>query len=105
MGFNVWQPYLDEKTYQKKQFGKFNVQCFDLPHNGTPNRGFLIKVDGQKILYMTDFEYCPFRFNAQKINHILIEYIKNEKPNADCGAYIDEDISWFGEMLAKEVKK
>ena len=73
MGFNVWQPYLDEKTYQKKQFGKFNVQCFDLPHNGTPNRGFLIEVDGQKILYMTDFEYCPFRFNAQKINHILIE--------------------------------
>ena len=35
----------------------------------------------------------------------LIEYIKNEKPNADCGEYIDEDISWFGEMLEKEVKK
>ena len=73
MGFDVWQPYLDEKTYQRKQFGKFNVQCFDLPHNGTPNRGFLIEVDGQKILYMTDFEYCPFRFTTQKINHILIE--------------------------------
>lgn len=73
MGFDVWQPYLDEKTYQRKQFGKFNVQCFDLPHNGTPNRGFLIEVDGQKILYMTDFEYCPFKFTTQKINHILIE--------------------------------
>ena len=35
----------------------------------------------------------------------MIEYIKKEKPNADCGEYIDEDISWFGEMLAKEVKK
>lgn len=73
MGFDVWQPYLDEKTYQRKQFGKFNVQCFDLPHNGTPNRGFLIEIDGQKILYMTDFEYCPFVFKNQKINHILVE--------------------------------
>ena len=73
MGIPVWQPYLGEKTYQRKQFGKFNVQCFDLPHNGTPNRGFLIEVDGQKILYMTDFEYCPFKFTTQKINHILVE--------------------------------
>ena len=73
MGINVWQPYLDEKTYQRKQFGKFKVQCFDLPHNGTSNRGFLIEVDGQKILYMTDFEYCPFKFDKQKINHMLVE--------------------------------
>ena len=73
IGIPVWQPYLDEKTYQRKQFGKFNFQCFDLPHNGTPNRGFLIEVDGQKILYMTDFEYCPFKFTTQKINHILVE--------------------------------
>lgn len=73
MGFDVWQPYLDEKTYQRKQFGKFNVQCFDLPHNGTSNKGFLIEVDGQKILYLTDFEYCPYVFAKQKINHILIE--------------------------------
>ena len=73
MGVTVWEPHLDEKTYQRKQFGKFNVQCFDLPHNGTSNRGFLIEVDGQKILYMTDFEYCPYVFAKQKINHILIE--------------------------------
>ena len=73
MGFNVWQPYLNEKTYQRKQLGKFNIQCFDLPHNETPNRGFLIEVDEQKMLYMTDFEYCPFKFTTQKINHILIE--------------------------------
>ena len=73
MGITVWEPHLDEKTYQRKQFGKFNVQCFDLPHNGTSNRGFLIEVDGQKILYMTDFEYCHYVFTKQKINHILIE--------------------------------
>ena len=73
MGIPVWQPHLDEKNYQRKQFGKFNVQCFDLPHNGTANRGFLIEVDEQKILYMTDLEYCPFKFVTKKINHILIE--------------------------------
>ena len=46
----------------------------------------------------------PFILSEEDINDILIEYIKKEKPNADCGEYIDEDISWFGEMLAKEVK-
>lgn len=41
----------------------------------------------------------------EEINNILIEYVKANKPNANCEKYIDEDISWFGEMLAKEVKK
>lgn len=72
-GVDVWQPYLDEKKIQKKQFGGFKVQCFGLPHNGTENRGFLIEAEGQKVLYMTDFEYCPYRFTGQKVNHILIE--------------------------------
>lgn len=44
-----------------------------MPHDGTENRGFLIGVDGEKILYMTDFEYCPYVFAKQKVNHILIE--------------------------------
>lgn len=78
MGFEVWQPYIEyaEYTSQRiyhKVFGKFSVKCFPLPHNGTDNFGFLIECDGQKILYMTDFEYCPYVFSKQKINHILIE--------------------------------
>ena len=77
-GFEVWQPYIEyaEYTIQRiyhKVFGKFSVKCFPLPHNGTDNFGFLIECDGQKILYMTDFEYCPYVFVKQKINHILIE--------------------------------
>ena len=87
-GLDVWQPYLDEKTYQRKQFGKFKVQCFDLPHNGTSNRGFLIEVDGQKILYMTDFEYCPFKFDKQKINHMLVECNYQQE-------YINKDLANF----------
>ena len=78
MGFEVWQPYIEyaEYTSQRiyhKVFGKFSVKCFPLPHNGTDNFGFLIECDGQKILYMTDFEYCHYVFAKQKINHILIE--------------------------------
>lgn len=77
-GFEVWQPYIEyaEYTSQRiyhKVFGEFSVKCFPLPHNGTDNFGFLIECDGQKILYMTDFEYCPYVFAKQKINHILIE--------------------------------
>lgn len=78
MGIPVWQPYIEyaEYTSQRiyhKVFGKFSVKCFPLPHNGTDNFGFLIECDGQKILYMTDFEYCHYVFAKQKINHILIE--------------------------------
>lgn len=86
-GIDVWQPYLEEKKIQKKQFGSFRVQCFDLQHNGTENRGFLIEVDGEKILYMTDFEYCPYVFAKQKVNHILVEcnyqqeYVDRDLPN------------------------
>ena len=78
MGFDVWQPYIEYAGYSSQRiyhnvFGKFSVKCFPLPHNGTDNFGFLIECDGQKILYMTDFEYCPYVFAKQKINHILIE--------------------------------
>lgn len=78
MGIPVWQPYIEyaEYTSQRiyhKVFGKFSVKCFPLPHNGTDNFGFLIECDGQKILYMTDFQFCPYVFTKHKINHILIE--------------------------------
>ena len=76
MGIPVWQPFLDGfdiNRVQKRGYGSFKIMSFELPHNGTDNCGFLIECDGQKILYMTDFEYCPYVFAKQKINHILIE--------------------------------
>lgn len=80
MGIPVFAPYesldrieADEKVMLAEKFGNFIIRAFQLPHNGTRNCGFLIEVDGQKILYMTDFEYCPYVFAKQKINHILIE--------------------------------
>ena len=73
MGINVFKPYESEMKRQVRTYGGFVIKSFDLPHNGTENRGFLIEVEGQKILYLTDFEYCPYVFKKQEVNHIMIE--------------------------------
>lgn len=79
----VWQPYLDEQTFQKKQFGRFGVQTFELTtlsgewtHTNAdgspcPCYGFFIShPDMGKMLYITDTELIKWRFNG--INHILL---------------------------------
>lgn len=65
--------------------GSFDITSFDLPHNGVYNSGFLIRVEGQTVLYMTDFEYCPYIFKKQKINHMLIECNYQKK-------YVSDDL-------------
>ena len=86
MGIPVFIPAIDldrieadEETMLGEQMGSFRIKAFQVPHNGTRNCGFLIYADGQKFLYMTDYEYCPYNFAKQKINHMLIEcnYIKD----------------------------
>jgi hypothetical protein len=42
-------------------------------------------------------------FCESDIEQILIEHIKKNFPNIDCSEYIDSDIYWFGEQIAKEV--
>lgn len=83
--FDVWKPFESKKLNQKRTFGNFEVQSFELPHNGTQNCGFYIKVDDQKILYMTDFEYCKYNFKNLNINHMIIECnydeVDSELPN------------------------
>lgn len=40
------------------------------------------------------------------VEAILRSYISTRMPDVECcSPYIDEDIDWFGKMLAKEVKK
>ena len=56
-----------------RTLGGFFIRPFPLPHNGTNNCGFLIEVSSQKILYLTDFEYCKYNFKSLQVNHILIE--------------------------------
>lgn len=74
MGMHIVAPFeAGDVKRSHATMGSFDVTSFDLPHNGVWNSGFLIKVDGQKILYMTDFEYCPYIFKKQRINHMIIE--------------------------------
>ena len=83
MGFEVWQPYLDNEKTKKKQFGNFNVSCFDLTDlqgnwmhtnaDGTecPCYGFLIEhSELGRMLYITDTELIKWKF--RDINHILL---------------------------------
>ena len=87
-GLNVWRPYLNpEKKNPATIFDEFAVWGFDMPHNGVENRGFLINCDKQRILYMTDMEYCPYSFKNFNVTHMLIEcnyrkdYISADLPN------------------------
>lgn len=73
MGIPVWQPYHDEVKSQTHKFGSFSVQSFEVPHDNEPCVGYFIKVDGQKILYATDFEYIPVSFKKIGLNHLIIE--------------------------------
>ena len=62
---------------EKIQFkvGSYRVTPFYLPHDNTPNFGFLIDLpdDAGRLLYATDFEYLPFTFKSLKINYFLLE--------------------------------
>ena len=55
--------------------GSYRVTPFYLPHDNTPNFGFLIDLPGDegRLLYATDFEYLPYTFKSLKINFFLIE--------------------------------
>lgn len=74
MGCDIFAPYeLGEIDRAHTTLGDFNITAFSVPHDDEKNFGFLIEVAGQKILYLTDFEYCRYRFKKQNLNHILIE--------------------------------
>ena len=74
MGFDVWQPYLDEHKLQRRCFGGFKVCSFDVPHDDEPCVGYLIeRPNGERLLYATDFEYIKYSFRKIQIQHALIE--------------------------------
>lgn len=73
MGIPVWTPYTSDFVRQKTRLGEFDIECFDVPHNGTPCRAFIIKIEGTTVLYCTDYEYIPYRLDKKQINVMLIE--------------------------------
>lgn len=62
---------------------KWIVTPFYLPHTTRdkdtgalipcPNFGYLIECRDEKLLYMTDFEFCKYVFKSQRINYMLLE--------------------------------
>ena len=65
------------------EVGAFHVTGFYLPHTTRdkdtgalipcPNFGYLIQCGDEKLLYMTDWEYCSYVFKKQKINYMVLE--------------------------------
>lgn len=79
MGIPVWQPYLSKHKRQRTHLGDFECESFELPHNGCPNVGYLIRADYLTIAYLTDMEYCKWDLRKQKINVALIEMNYQQK--------------------------
>lgn len=70
-GIPVFEPYKDDEFQSKKVFGGFAIYPFELIHD-VPCYGFyIIHPDIGSLVYLSDTEYCKYRFS--KINHILIE--------------------------------
>ena len=51
--------------------GGWAVLPFDVVHDAAEPLGFLIAGEGEKVLYLTDTAYCPYRFNG--LTRIMIE--------------------------------
>ena len=66
-----------------KRIGAWTVIPFYLPHTTRdketgalipcPNFGYLIQSGDEKLLYMTDWEYCSYIFKRQRINYMVLE--------------------------------
>ncbi|HBG13299.1 MAG TPA: hypothetical protein DDX68_19445 [Clostridium sp.] len=73
--------------------GGFKCTPFKVPHNGTPNFGYLIEhKDMGRLLFVTDYEYIPYNFKKQQIQHFLIEANYQEQ-------FIDRDLPNYEHKL------
>ena len=59
--------------HQTRIIGGCIIIPFDVPHEATSNSAYLIDFpNGERILYVTDFEYIPLKLSRWRINHFLI---------------------------------
>ncbi len=79
--------------FRPVQIGGFKCIPFYVPHNGTPNYGYLIEhKEMGRLLFATDYEYIPYNFKKQQIQHFLIEANYQEQ-------FIDKDIPNYEHKL------
>lgn len=59
--------------YELEVVGTFQIMPFETRHDAAEPVGFMIDsiCDGERMVFMTDSSYCPFRFND--VDHFLIE--------------------------------
>lgn len=70
-GIPVFDSYDSEAEKQVRTYGNFVIHSFKLEHD-VPCMGFyILHPDMGNLVYLTDTEYCKYRF--PKVNHILIE--------------------------------
>ena len=84
MGIPTFTPYKDiDHKRLRTRLGDFQIESFPVPHNGVENRGFIITVDGQKICFLIDLEFCPYDLSKQGINVLIVEcnYISELVPD------------------------
>lgn len=71
---------LKSKSIFKK--GDVEVIPFEVPHD-VENYGYLIRVDGRTIVYMTDFGYCRYTFKSWNVDTWLIACNYTESVDSD----------------------
>jgi hypothetical protein len=69
-------------------------KCFDFCHKISDGEKTEIKINS----------LLASLFDAYDIEQILKEYIHARWKDVDCSRFIDEDVSWFAEKMAEEVK-
>ena len=85
-GIDVYDSeFFEHHPRQAIRIGDVSFLGFELPHD-VPCFGFLISVDGHKVIYMTDYEYCKYTFKSHGIdtwiiacNHVVAPDIDEEK--------------------------
>ena len=95
-GFEMVTGELLKGISEKKwlQCGEFKIMGFYVPHDNTPNFGFLIEHEEMgRLLYMTDLEYCPYSFKNLHVQHLLIE-----------ANYIEDLVSREAENYAHQIR-
>lgn len=66
--------------------GEVDIVPFEVPHD-VLCYGYLIRVDGRTIVYMTDFGYCRYTFKSWNVDTFVIACNHDENPDADEAKY------------------
>lgn len=74
MGIPVFTPYEIENKVQTWKTHGWYLRAFPVPHGDVNCYGtYIMSPGGHKLVYITDFQYCPYVFSKLGINTFLIE--------------------------------